>query len=70
MHKETCDDWDTAATYYRREKAIGASAALKDYGKIAARPFGAYLLRHIVIEAQTAGTHAPDDPSNPSRSIL
>jgi hypothetical protein len=32
-HKATCDDWETAATYYRREKAMGAEAALADMEK-------------------------------------
>jgi hypothetical protein len=29
-HKATCDDWETAATFYRREKTMGAKAALAD----------------------------------------
>lgn len=27
-HKATCDDWETATTFYRREKDLGAKAAL------------------------------------------
>lgn len=29
-HKATCDDWETAATYYRREKSMGSEGALAD----------------------------------------
>jgi len=32
-HKATCDDWETAATYYRRERAMGAKAAVADMEK-------------------------------------
>jgi hypothetical protein len=32
-HKATCDDWETAATYYRREKTMGSRAALADMEK-------------------------------------
>jgi len=32
-HKATCDDWETAATYYRRERAMGAKAAIADMAK-------------------------------------
>jgi hypothetical protein len=32
-HKATCDDWETAVTYYRREKAMGSAAALADMEK-------------------------------------
>ena len=33
-HRSTCDDWETAATFYRREKAMGAEAALKEMARI------------------------------------
>ncbi|WP_157693391.1 hypothetical protein [Granulibacter bethesdensis] len=29
-HKSTCDDWETAAMFYRREKAVGAEGALAE----------------------------------------
>lgn len=35
-HKATCDDWETAATFYRREQSMGAENALasmeRDFG--------------------------------------
>ena len=32
-HKATCDDWETAATYYRREKSFGSEGTLADIEK-------------------------------------
>jgi hypothetical protein len=32
-HRSSCDDWETAATYYRREKAMGARGALASMEK-------------------------------------
>jgi hypothetical protein len=32
-HKATCDDWETAATFYRREQAMGANEALASMEK-------------------------------------
>ncbi|MFS3137651.1 hypothetical protein ACLRDC_20165 [Gluconacetobacter sacchari] len=32
-HKSTCDDWETAAMFYRREKAVGAKGALAEMSK-------------------------------------
>ncbi|MBL6078184.1 hypothetical protein JMJ56_09220 [Belnapia sp. T18] len=51
-HKATCDDWETAATYYRRERTMGAKAALADLEKT----FGAeYPARGM---AFAMGTHS------------
>ncbi|MGC1784849.1 MAG: hypothetical protein WA708_20205 [Acidobacteriaceae bacterium] len=33
-HKATCDDWETAVMFYRREKTVGAKAALEDMERI------------------------------------
>ncbi|MFC0386772.1 hypothetical protein [Muricoccus vinaceus] len=33
-HKSTCDDWETAATFYRFEKTLGAKGALHEMGQI------------------------------------
>jgi len=30
LHKATCDDWETAAMFYRREKKVGTKEALAD----------------------------------------
>jgi hypothetical protein len=34
VHKATCDDWETAATFYRFEKSLGAQGALEEMGRI------------------------------------
>lgn len=33
-HTSTCDDWETAVMFYRREKAIGAQAALDEMERV------------------------------------
>jgi hypothetical protein len=33
-HKATCDDWETAAMFYRREKAIGMKATLVEMERV------------------------------------
>ncbi len=33
-HKATCDDWETAVMFYRREKTLGAKAALEDMEQV------------------------------------
>jgi hypothetical protein len=32
-HKATCDDWETAATFYRREQSVGAKEAITSMEK-------------------------------------
>jgi hypothetical protein len=33
-HKSTCDDWETAVMFYRREKTMGPEAALKEMAQV------------------------------------
>ncbi len=33
-HEMTCEDWETAATFYKWEKSLGATAALKRMGTV------------------------------------
>lgn len=33
-HRSTCDDWETAAMFYRREKSLGTQAALDEMSRV------------------------------------